>query len=84
MHIGSQLSLARALPARDRARWPRSATSASYDLGGGLGGPVHRATSAAARVEDWVDGMVAAARAELGAGRELVLEPGRALVANAA
>jgi diaminopimelate decarboxylase len=33
--------------------------------------------------DDWVAGMVAAAHAELGEGKSLVLEPGRALVATA-
>jgi diaminopimelate decarboxylase len=81
MHIGSQL---RSLDPFRRA----IATLAEvgdfevYDLGGGLGVP-YVPGDAAPSPEEWVAGVVAAAHAELGADRSLVLEPGRALVAAA-
>jgi diaminopimelate decarboxylase len=52
-----------------------------YNLGGGLGAAYtddQRAPSAA----EYVDAVVEAFHAELGAGKRLLLEPGRALVAN--
>ncbi len=82
MHIGSQLRSLDPVPARDRRAGrgrrlrrlrPRRRARASR-------------TSTATRrstPQEWVDGMVAAARAELGEDKSLVLEPGRALVANA-
>jgi diaminopimelate decarboxylase len=53
-----------------------------YDLGGGLGVPYLPGDELPDPVE-WVTGVVAAAHAELGGSKSLVLEPGRALVANA-
>jgi diaminopimelate decarboxylase len=81
MHIGSQL---RSLDPYRRAvaALARVGDFEVYDLGGGLGVPYlpgDRVLSPA----DWVTGVVAAAHAELGADRSLVLEPGRGLVANA-
>jgi diaminopimelate decarboxylase len=81
MHIGSQIT--------DLAPWRRAIAALAtvgdfpvYDLGGGLGVAYTR--------EDhppdpraWVAALVEAAHAELGERRTLVLEPGRALVANA-
>jgi diaminopimelate decarboxylase len=81
MHIGSQIS--------DLAPWRRAIAALAtvgefgvYDLGGGLGVPYtrdDRPTDPAA----WVAALVETAHAELGPGRTLVIEPGRALVANA-
>jgi diaminopimelate decarboxylase len=81
MHIGSQLF------APDP--WRRAAEAlaplgrfATYDLGGGLGVPYtreDRSTDLAA----WIAGMAQVARDAFGSGFELVLEPGRALVAQA-
>src|SRR3954452_5241969 len=81
MHIGSQLF------APDP--WRRAAEAlaplgrfATYDLGGGLGVPYTRGdppTDLAA----WITGMAQVARDAFGSGFELVLEPGRALVAQA-
>ena len=81
MHIGSQLF------ATDP--WRRAAEAlaplgsfATYDLGGGLGVPYtrdDRPTDLAA----WVAAMAETARTAFGTGFELVLEPGRSLVAQA-
>jgi len=81
MHLGSQLF---ALEPYRRAIRSLGTLGdfATYDLGGGLGVP-YTGGDPRLDVETWVAGMAEAARAELGAGRELVLEPGRALVANA-
>jgi diaminopimelate decarboxylase len=81
MHIGSQL---RSLDPYRRA----IATLAEvgdfdvYDLGGGLAAPYLPGDDAIAP-HDWVRGVVGAAHAELGTDKRLVIEPGRALVANA-
>jgi diaminopimelate decarboxylase len=81
MHIGSQL---RSLDPYRRAvaALARVGDFEVYDLGGGLGVPYLPGDDVLAPA-DWVTGVVAAAHAELGADRSLVLEPGRALVANA-
>ena len=81
MHLGSQLF---ALEPYRRAIGALAALGEFevYDLGGGLGVP-YAAGDPHLDVDTWVAGMVAAARAELGPGRTIVLEPGRALVANA-
>jgi diaminopimelate decarboxylase len=52
-----------------------------YDLGGGLGVSYTDEQEPLA-VEEWVGGLVEAANEQLGAGRCLLVEPGRALVAN--
>ena len=81
MHLGSQLFALE--PYRRAIRALGSLGEfGTYDLGGGLGVP-YTAGDPQLDVEAWVAGMVEAAHAELGPGRELVLEPGRALVANA-
>jgi diaminopimelate decarboxylase len=83
MHLGSQLFALE--PYRRAIRALGSLGEfAAYDLGGGLGVP-YATGDPQLDVETWVAGMVDAAHAELGrAGQiELVLEPGRALVANA-
>jgi diaminopimelate decarboxylase len=81
MHIGSQL---RSLDPYRRAvaALARVGDFEVYDLGGGLGVPYLPGDDVLSPA-DWVTGVVAAAHAELGEGRSLVLEPGRALVATA-
>ena len=81
MHIGSQI---RSLDPYRRAvaALARVGEFDVYDLGGGLGVP-YLPGDAAVELGEWVAGMVEAAHAELGEETALVLEPGRALVANA-
>ena len=81
MHIGSQL---RSLEPYRRAVAALAGVGDFdvYDLGGGLAVRTSRASEAPGPRE-WVRTVVAAAHEELGAGKSLVLEPGRALVANA-
>jgi diaminopimelate decarboxylase len=81
MHIGSQL---RSLDPYRRAvaALAQVGEFEVYDLGGGLAVPYVEGDDVVAP-EDWVDAMVSAAHAELGEDISLVLEPGRALVANA-
>jgi diaminopimelate decarboxylase len=81
MHIGSQL---RSLDPYRRAVAALAEVGEFdvYDLGGGLAVPYVPGDQTVG-AEEWVAGMVAAAHAELGEGRTLVLEPGRALVAAA-
>src|SRR3954452_6272419 len=81
MHIGSQIA--------DLDPWRRAIAALAavgdfetYDLGGGLGVPYTRADRPV-EPRAWVATLVEAAHRELGPGRRLVLEPGRALVANA-
>jgi diaminopimelate decarboxylase len=52
-----------------------------YNLGGGLG-VAYTEDQAPPSIEDWVAELVEAAREHLGAGKRLLVEPGRALVAN--
>jgi diaminopimelate decarboxylase len=81
MHIGSQL---RSLDPYRRAIAALAEVGDFdvYDLGGGLAVPYVPGEETVAPAA-WVEGVVAAAHAELGADKSLVLEPGRALVANA-
>jgi diaminopimelate decarboxylase len=81
MHIGSQI---RSLDPYRRAvaALARVGDFEVYDLGGGLGVP-YVPGDEAVEPGGWVAGMVAAAHAELGSLKALVLEPGRALVAAA-
>jgi diaminopimelate decarboxylase len=81
MHLGSQLF---ALEPYERAIAALASLGefGSYDLGGGLGVP-YTAADPALDVTAWVAGVVEAAHARLGEDVELVLEPGRALVAAA-
>ena len=69
--------------ARRSRRSPGSAPSTHYDLGGGLAVPYtaeHRTPS----IDEWVAGVAGAAHDLLDAREKtLVIEPGRALVANA-
>ena len=52
-----------------------------YNLGGGLG-VAYTAEQQPPSIEDYVAALVAAVREQLGPGRRLLVEPGRALVAN--
>jgi diaminopimelate decarboxylase len=81
MHIGSQL---RSLDPYRRAvaALARVGDFDVYDLGGGLAVRYLEGDDVP-EPEEWVAHVVAAAHAELGAGKSLVLEPGRSLVANA-
>ena len=81
MHIGSQLHSLDPYR-RAVAALARVGDFEVYDLGGGLGVPYLPGDDVISP-QDWVTGVVAAAHAELGADRSLVLEPGRALVATA-
>ena len=81
MHLGSQLFALEPYRRAIRALCSLGEFG-TYDLGGGLGVP-YTAGDPQLDVETWVAGMVEAAHTELGSDRELVLEPGRALVANA-
>jgi len=81
MHIGSQLlSLDAYRPAVEAI-----ATLGDfpvYNLGGGLG-VAYTADQHPPSIEDFVDVQVRAANELLGAGKRLLIEPGRSLVANA-
>ena len=81
MHIGSQI---RSLDPYRRAvaALARVGDFDVYDLGGGLGVP-YLPGEEVVEPAAWVQAMVAVAHAELGTGKALVLEPGRALVAGA-
>jgi diaminopimelate decarboxylase len=81
MHIGSQLHSLDPYR-RAVAALARVGDFEVYDLGGGLGVPYLPGDDVLSP-EDWVTGVMAAAHAELGETKSLVLEPGRALVANA-
>jgi diaminopimelate decarboxylase len=81
MHLGSQLFALEPFRRAIGALAPLGEFPL-YDLGGGLGVP-YTAGDPALAPEAWVAGVVEAAHAELGEGRTLVLEPGRALVASA-
>jgi diaminopimelate decarboxylase len=80
MHIGSQLF---------ELEHYREAIAAlatlgefsTYDLGGGLG-VAYTAEDEPPTIEEWVGGLLAAARGTLGLDKRILLEPGRALVAN--
>ena len=81
VHIGSQLL--------DLAPFARAAASlsplgdfATYDLGGGLGAPYLDGDEPPS-LEEWVDAIVGAVHEHLGSGKRILLEPGRALTANA-
>jgi len=54
-----------------------------YNVGGGLG-VAYTSADRAPAVVDYVDAIVGAVHSELGADKRLLLEPGRALVANSA
>jgi diaminopimelate decarboxylase len=80
LHIGSQLLELEPFVAAIEAigslgRFP------VYDLGGGLGA-AYTATQNPLAIEDYVEGVIEAAHRHLGQDIRIVLEPGRALVAN--
>jgi diaminopimelate decarboxylase len=52
-----------------------------YNLGGGLGA-AYTAAQNPPKIDDYVDAIVTTLHEELGPGKRLLLEPGRALVAN--
>ena len=81
MHIGSQLHSLDPFR-RAIATLAEVGDFEVYDLGGGLGVRYVNGDAALAP-EAWVEGVVGAAHAELGAHKTLVLEPGRALTATA-
>jgi diaminopimelate decarboxylase len=79
-HIGSQLLELE--PFRDAVRAiARLGDFPVYNLGGGLGAAYTRAQHAPA-IADYVEAIVSTAHAELGPDKRLLIEPGRALVAN--
>ncbi|MFL5861839.1 MAG: diaminopimelate decarboxylase [Solirubrobacteraceae bacterium] len=79
-HIGSQLFELEPFRAAVRAI-ATLGDFAVYNLGGGLAA-AYTPDQHPPGPEQWVDTIVAAAHAELGPGKRLLLEPGRALVAN--
>ena len=81
MHIGSQLRSLEPYRRAVAALAPGGDFDV-YHLGGGRAVPYVEGDEAPSP-QEWVRDVVAAAHAELGAGKSLVLEPGRALVANA-
>ena len=81
LHIGSQIL--------DVAQFAEAVQKISavgefpvYDVGGGLG-VAYTVDEQAPTVEEYLDAIVAAARASLPAGARLLIEPGRSLVARA-
>lgn len=81
MHIGSQI--AELAPFRRAiAALATVGDFGVYDLGGGLAVP-YTHDDAPADPRAWVAALVEAAHAELGPAKQLIIEPGRALVANA-
>jgi diaminopimelate decarboxylase len=80
MHLGSQLHSAEPFREAIAAIAPLGEFPV-YDLGGGLG-VAYTEDQQPLPTHDWAAALVAAARAQLGSGRRLLVEPGRALVAN--
>jgi diaminopimelate decarboxylase len=80
-HIGSQLLELEPFR-REVAQLAQLGEFATWDLGGGLG-VAYAAQQQPPAIEEYVETLVAAAREHLGAHRRLLIEPGRALVANA-
>jgi diaminopimelate decarboxylase len=79
-HIGSQLFELEPFRAAVRAI-AELGDFPVYNLGGGLG-VAYTASQHPPAIADYVEVIVAAVHDELGAGKRLLLEPGRALVAN--
>jgi diaminopimelate decarboxylase len=79
-HIGSQLFELEPFRAAVRAI-AALGDFPVYNLGGGLGA-AYLASQRPPSVEDYVEAVVGAVHAELGPDKRLLLEPGRALVAN--
>jgi diaminopimelate decarboxylase len=82
MHIGSQLHSVEPFRAAIAALAGLGEFPV-YDLGGGLG-VAYTDGDHTLSTEEYVGALVAAAREQLGPDRRLLLEPGRALVANGA
>ncbi len=84
-HIGSQLLRARPLRAARSPELARLGEFPVWDLGGGLGVRYTADQPAPPAIEDYVQTLVEGARTHgMGEpGRRLLIEPGRALVANA-
>jgi diaminopimelate decarboxylase len=81
MHIGSQLFDLQPYRAAVKVL-ATLGDFGTYDLGGGLGAP-YTAADRPLAPEDWVAGLATTLRERVGPGKKLLLEPGRALVANA-
>ncbi|GAA4064651.1 diaminopimelate decarboxylase [Agromyces indicus] len=81
LHIGSQI-LDTAQFAEAVAKISTIGTFDTYDVGGGLG-VSYTYDEHAPSVEDYLDAIVAAARANLPADARLLIEPGRSMVARA-
>jgi diaminopimelate decarboxylase len=79
-HIGSQLFSLEPFRAAVRAL-ASLGSFAVYNLGGGLGA-AYTADQRPPTAEEWVEALVDAVHAELGPDKRLLVEPGRALVAN--
>ncbi len=79
-HIGSQLLELEPFRAAVRAI-AELGEFGVYNLGGGLGA-AYTADQRPPSPEQWVEAMVGALHDQIGAGKRLLLEPGRALVAN--
>ena len=82
VHVGSQILDAEPF-ARSVAPLARLGTFPVYDLGGGLGARYTWSDHPPA-VADYLDVLVGAAREHLPSGAELIIEPGRSMVAAAA
>ena len=80
VHIGSQLFSLEPFRTAVRAIAPLGDFPV-YNLGGGLAAP-YTSDQRPPSPEQWVEAIVDAAHVELGAAKRLLLEPGRALVAN--
>jgi len=81
VHIGSQLLDLHPFERAAAAIAPLGDFS-TYDLGGGLG-VAYLEGDDPPSLEEWVDAVVGAVDEHLGPGKRILLEPGRALVANA-
>jgi diaminopimelate decarboxylase len=82
MHLGSQLHSVEPFRAAIAAIAARGEFPV-YDLGGGLG-VAYTDDQEPLSTQEYVAAVVDAAREQLGPGRRLLIEPGRALVANGA
>jgi diaminopimelate decarboxylase len=82
VHVGSQILDVEPF-ARSVAPLARLGTFPVYDLGGGLGAR-YTWSDHPPTVADYLDVLVGAARAHLPSGAELIIEPGRSMVAAAA
>jgi diaminopimelate decarboxylase len=82
-HIGSQLFALEPYAEAVRAVAEVDDSLSTYNFGGGLG-VAYTAGQASLSVTEYVETIVEAAHRHLGADRRLVIEPGRALVAQSA